>query len=334
MKFEVYNQNLYARFIPLIVAGTTGYLEADFSFTEDWDGLTKTAYFYDGTDIKEIVLVSDKISTDMTFTLTAGDWILYLVGDESGTIRITTDSVSFTVMGENPSTGTPFESLPISWQEWILEELSNIGSGGFSNNVYLTNMASEVSGYLKSSTNPDTTTTEKAITCNNNIVLGQTYLFDNQVGITTIDAGFWNFIFNTKVSATAGVTQIKVEQIKRHLNGTEEVMFEAFSGEINNTDIDRITFQIWQPQLEVLATDRMGIRIYAKTTSSSNRTITYLLGDGQPSYLTTPLAMRHSQLRDINGQFQYQHFNGVDTATGKKYILTITNGVVTPVEVT
>jgi hypothetical protein len=26
MKFEVYNQNLYARFVPLIVAGTSEYL--------------------------------------------------------------------------------------------------------------------------------------------------------------------------------------------------------------------------------------------------------------------------------------------------------------------
>ena len=44
MKIKVVNQRLYLE-PPETAEGTREYLRAEFSFSEEWDGLTKTAFF-------------------------------------------------------------------------------------------------------------------------------------------------------------------------------------------------------------------------------------------------------------------------------------------------
>ena len=44
MKIKVVNQRLYLE-PPETAEGTREYLKAEFSFSEEWDGMTKTAFF-------------------------------------------------------------------------------------------------------------------------------------------------------------------------------------------------------------------------------------------------------------------------------------------------
>ena len=122
----------------------------------------------------------------------------------------------------------------------------------------------------------DIAATEKTITVSSGTgaVLSEVYLFPSQVGVTNIDSGFWNFNIYAKVSNATGVTRFKLEQFKRHANGTEEVQFTAYSPELNNTAYDWVRTQIYEPQLSVDPTDRLGLRVYAETTSGATITVT------------------------------------------------------------
>lgn len=181
-------------------------------------------------------------------------------------------------------------------------------SGGPGSRVYLTNLTSTIVGTYKqvSNTNDITTTTESTVV-NNNEVLIKTYLFESPVEVSIINAGQWLFDLFAKVSSTSGVSQLKVEIFSRTEAGVETVLFSKYSNEINNTDYTHIEFETEQPVLSVSPTSRMGIRVYAKTTHTANVTVSYQLGDDTASYFTTPLPMRHRELRALNGDSDFLH---------------------------
>jgi hypothetical protein len=58
----------------------------------------------------------------------------------------------------------------------------------------------------------------------------------------------------------------------------------------------------------------MGAKVYIKTTSGTNKTVTYRIGDGYSAFLNNPNKIRHSQLRDLNGDSNYQHITAAEKA--------------------
>ena len=205
-----------------------------------------------------------------------------------------------------PSTPTNPESRFLNgnkqWAEIVL------GSGGYASNVYFTNLTSAIVGtYKQTSATHEFTETIASGTCNNNEVLIHTYLFEQPVGITTVDAGVWRFTMNSKINSSVGDSKFKIVQFKRSSTGVETDMFTIYSNTIENTDYQNFIIETVQPSFLVDSLDRFGCRIYATTTTTVNKIISYKVGDGFASYLNTPLALRHPQLRDPNGNPNVQH---------------------------
>lgn len=189
-------------------------------------------------------------------------------------------------------------------KEWVDVSL---GSGGNSSPLYYTTNPSDIATYLQIDYTPQVTEIEASNSITNQELLFRTYLYSQPIGVTLIDAGVWSFTFTSKVNSASGITQFKAEPFLRHIDGSETILFSAYSDEINNTVYETKTKEITQPPFSCLATDRLGIRMYGKTTSNSAITVSVILGDGRGGYFETPLRLRHNQLRDLNGDPSYQH---------------------------
>jgi len=190
------------------------------------------------------------------------------------------------------------------------------GSGGYASNVYFTNLTSTIVGsYKQTSATADLTETVASATCNNNEVLIYTYLFEQPVGVTTVDAGVWRFTLNSIINSNVGDSKFKIVQYRRSAVGVETDMFTIYSNTIENTEYQNNIIETVQPSFSTNMTDYLGCRIYATTTANVNKTLSYKVGDGFASYLNTPLALRHSQLRDKNGESAYQHLTSSQVAT-------------------
>jgi len=204
-------------------------------------------------------------------------------------------------------------------REW---KTISIGAGGFAGNLYFTTENSDVVGYKKISYVLEDTESIMTSTITNEEVLARVYLFDNPIETTVIDAGVWVVNYRVKVSGSQGVTQLKFEAFVRHTDSTETTLFSDYSPELNNTEFATIRSESNQPVHEVLATDRLGVRIYVKTTANNAITISTVLGDGDGSYFTTPLRIRHNQLRNLNEDPNYQHITTLEKAQIAGYVHT------------
>lgn len=189
-----------------------------------------------------------------------------------------------------------------------------IGAGGYAANLYFTTIDSDVTGYKKISYTNEVAETELSgtITSSDGDKLLRTYLFDYGISTTVVDAGVWIANFRTKVSNATGVTRLKMEVFVYHTDTTETILWSDYSPEINNTSYLTIRAENNQPSFSVSTTDRLGVRVYAATSSGSTITIYTIVGDGHASYFTTPLGIRHNQLRDLNGDPEFQHMTSTE----------------------
>src|SRR5574344_154305 len=193
----------------------------------------------------------------------------------------------------------------------------SIGAGGYAGNVYASNIDSDISGYKIMSYTLDSAESVRSIVVNNNTILSETCLYDSEVGVTVIPSGLWKATFYAKVNSTIGNTTLKIQVFTRHLvDGSETDLFEITSPTIENTsDYSILRFEGSQIAFTVLETDRIGIRIKGSTTRTQNTTINYIIGDGRGLYITTPLQIRHSQLRDLNRDTNYLHVTSTEKLT-------------------
>lgn len=191
-----------------------------------------------------------------------------------------------------------------------------IGAGGYAAPLYFTTLDSDVTGYKKISYIAESTITELSATvkASEGDKLLRTYLFDNPIQTTVIDAGPWVSAFKVKVSNATGETRLKIQVFLRHANGSETNLFSAYSEELNNTSYAVIRNQSPQGVFSCLGTDRLGCRVFANTTHNAAITVTTSVGDGDASYITTPLSIRHTQLRDLNGDSNYLHITSAEKA--------------------
>lgn len=173
------------------------------------------------------------------------------------------------------------------------------GSGGYSANVYLTNLVSSTVGtYNQISYTPDVAESTISAVVNNNEVLMADYIFDGDVVTTSVPAGEWSFHYHSRVNNTAGNSFVRFELFKRSSIGVETVLFSVTSVSIENTAYAQSILTVTQPAFATALTDRIGIKVYGSTTRTNSTTIDMLVGDGSSSYFSTPLQIRHNQTRD------------------------------------
>ena len=120
MKIKVVNQRLYLE-PPETAEGTREYLKAEFSFSEEWDGLTKTAFFRGANGNTYSQLLENDACTVPAEVLTAPGRVGVSVSGTLGETVITTDIKSFSLPA-TLSGGTPSDPEPTVRQQ-ILEKV-------------------------------------------------------------------------------------------------------------------------------------------------------------------------------------------------------------------
>lgn len=187
-------------------------------------------------------------------------------------------------------------------------------SGGFSNNVFFTDIDSDIIGYKKLSNTADTSVTNLTATVidTDGQKLVRSYLYDLPIGVSIHDAGIWTAYFNAYVDSAVGDTRIIFEPFMRASNGNETTLFTEISSELNNTTTQKLTQTINKPQFVVDANSRFGVRIKVSTTSVIQRTVYTSIGGDNASYFNSPIALRHSQLRGLNDDNNNLHVTSTE----------------------
>lgn len=120
MKIKVVNQRLYLE-PPETAEGTREYLRAEFSFSEEWKGMTKTAFFRGADGGNHPKLLEDDTCTVPAEALAAPGRVGVSVSETLGETVITTDIKSFSAPA-TLSGGTPSDPEPTLWQK-ILDKV-------------------------------------------------------------------------------------------------------------------------------------------------------------------------------------------------------------------
>lgn len=188
-----------------------------------------------------------------------------------------------------------------------------LGGSGFNANLYFTTINSDVIGYRKLSYTAEATQTELSVAATTVEQLVRTYLFDSGLGVSVIDGGKWSATYRARVSASQGA-MLRFEAFLRHADNSETTLFSQSSDKIVNTAYATLETQVTQPSFNCVSTDRLGVRLYASTTHPAGVTLYTIVGDGNASYINTPLAIRHAQLRDKNGEADVQHMTAAQMA--------------------
>jgi hypothetical protein len=185
-----------------------------------------------------------------------------------------------------------------------LEAGGGTGGGGFIANIYLRTDDSDVASYQRISYENETSETELSVTLNSadGLVLARTYLYDDPLETTLLDAGVYIANYRAKVSNSNGNTCLIFKAFVRKIDDSEITLFTLTNCEINNTTYETIRSENNQSSFEVEATDRFGVRIYVETTQTSNVTVNTIVGGEQASYFSTPIALRHNLLRNRNAE--------------------------------
>jgi hypothetical protein len=238
------------------------------------------------------------------------------VNSKTGAVSLTTDNVPATTTNRYvPAVPTSNPDTSYLNGNGVFSTLA-VGGASSVADVFFSNTASTVSGYKTLNYVADTTATELSVTMTSKAdVLSATFLYSAPLGVTVIDAGVWDSTFYMKCStASTGVNRLKMVAFVRHTDGTETDLFTKYSSSVNLTVYDSYYTQTNHPSFAVLATDTLGVRLYGNTTRNSSTTITYTIGGTNASFFNTPLALRHSQLRDLNGDSNYQHITSTQVA--------------------
>lgn len=187
-------------------------------------------------------------------------------------------------------------------------------TGSFTNNVYLSETPSDVGAYKVLNYVPDSSETVKANTisaADGNKLVG-TYLYPVGLSTNLVPAGPWSFIFNTFISSAVANTNIGVQCFVRNLAGVETNLFTVWSDDINSSSRTEIKINFSGQVYTVNDTDRMGVRIFLRTTSVPTATVSFIVGSNYSSYFNTPVAIRHKQIRALNEDSNYQHITSTE----------------------
>lgn len=149
MKIEIINQRLYIKEPPETAEGTREYLKAEFNFSEEWDEMTKTAFFRGANGDTVPRLLEEDTCTVPAEVLAASGRVGVSVSGTLGEMIITTDIESFFVPA-TLSCGTPSDPEPTLWQEVLdkFEKVSEIEEK-------VTELKSEIATKITAPENPE-----------------------------------------------------------------------------------------------------------------------------------------------------------------------------------
>jgi len=219
-----------------------------------------------------------------------------------------------------------FSTIKSTLETYFNTKYTNIvGSSGYAGNVYLSAEASTIEvTYDQVTYDLDAAETEPTITVSSGGTTTNNYLFEEAAGTTLIPAGVWRATFYGKINSDVGDTYAVFTIFKRNLAGDEVDLFSMMPDDVMSGDTySRIVVESSQLNFIILATDRLGVRCSATATSGVDKTVTYIVGDGRGAYFNTPLAIRHSQLREKNEEDAFQHIT-----LANYNLLTSANGAV------
>lgn len=148
MKIKVVNQRLYLE-PPETAEGTREYLRAEFSFSEEWDGTVKTAFFRGADGENHPKLLKDDTCTVPAEALTAPGRVGVSVSGTLGETVITTDIKSFSLPA-TLSGGTPSDPEPTLWQE-VLDKFEKVSEV----EEKVTELKSEIATKITAPENPE-----------------------------------------------------------------------------------------------------------------------------------------------------------------------------------
>lgn len=148
MKIKVVNQRLYLE-PPETAEGTREYLKAEFSFSEEWDGMTKTAFFRGADGENHPKLLKDNVCTVPAEALAVPGRVGVSVSGTLGETVITTDIKSFSVPA-TLSGGTPSDPEPTLWQE-VLDKFEKVSEV----EEKVTELKSEIATKITAPENPE-----------------------------------------------------------------------------------------------------------------------------------------------------------------------------------
>lgn len=174
--------------------------------------------------------------------------------------------------------------------------------------LFLSTIDSSVSGYKTLSKTLDVAETTKTITATSGTspVAGEKYLSD-ELGITTLPAGVFLGHTNCKVDSTVGVTTLTVDVSIYHINGTKTLLNSVTSLDLNMTTETPVEFSAPYSTTSTVETDRLLVETYLTTTSATNKTFTYYIGNGRATYITIPLPISHTDLINKNTDPNFLH---------------------------
>lgn len=152
--------------------------------------------------------------------------------------------------------------------------------------VFFWNASSDISGYRILDHRPEidsqqSITTPSFSSSSGEIIVGTWATPINSPGITTLAPGQWRFRTYAYSSTTSGITTLKFYAINRSSSGVETNLFygNAITQDVDATGVptEYLTSYARRNYTTMFSGDRLVIRVNASTTSSSARTLTYLL---------------------------------------------------------
>lgn len=127
LNFYIQGQYLRASTPRVIVSDTIRYIQANFTFSPDWEGMEKYIHFQKDEDLFDVTLDNDKITKEHNVNLTAGIWECYIHGDlyRDGEVyeRAVTDKIQLTVVQSGMLEGQPFPQPTPSETEQMLSRI-------------------------------------------------------------------------------------------------------------------------------------------------------------------------------------------------------------------
>lgn len=195
------------------------------------------------------------------------------------------------------------ELLKYNGSQWINSTI-NVASAGAGVIYFFTNVASDIATFEVLNKVPDAgAEVDEFQSVTNTTTEFERYVSPSGgLGGTTIDAGQWIFNIYTHVSDAADISELLVDVYSRAVSGTETPLFSLTTGNIDALTPTLYQILSVQQAFSINATDRLVIRISAKTNSLSAKTVHFIhSGTVHYSNITTPLVIRHNELIGLQG---------------------------------
>lgn len=159
---------------------------------------------------------------------------------------------------------------PVSWGDIV-------GKPTFGTELFFHEESGSVGGYRSMEFTPadDAENGDTAVVTNGTSpVLVRAFILDQDLGTTSIPSGDYLCDIWAKVSSALGDSRIEVRFYARDSEGVETLLFTHTTPQLTANTVEYQVETI-RPNIAVNPTDRLVVKIYATSTSITNRTVTF-----------------------------------------------------------